>query len=98
MAMGGLWESWTSPEGEIVRTLCIVTTAPNEVMVPIHDRMPVILRRQDWPAWLSPDGDPKRVAAMIGPAAADLMEAWPVSRRVSNAREEGAALIERVAV
>jgi putative SOS response-associated peptidase YedK len=95
MAMGGLWESWTNPEGEIIRTFCIITTGPNEVMAPIHDRMPVILKREDWPAWLSPDGDQKRVAGMIGPAPAELMEAWPVSRRVSNAREEDASLIAK---
>ena len=94
MAMGGLWESWTNPDGEIVRTFCVITTGPNDVMKPIHDRMPVILRREDWPAWLSPDGDSKRVAAMIGPAPAEAMEAWRVSRKVSSAREEGAELIE----
>lgn len=94
MAMGGLWESWTNPDGEIVRTFCVITTGPNDVMRPIHDRMPVILRREDWPGWLSSDGDPKRVAAMIGPAPAEAMEAWRVSRKVSSAREEAAELIE----
>jgi len=96
MAMGGLWESWTNADGEIIRTFCVITTGPNEVMTPIHDRMPVLLRREDWPAWLSPHGDQSRVAQMIGPADAGLMEAWRVSRKVSNAREEGAELIERL--
>lgn len=97
MAMGGLWESWTDPaSGEITRTFCIVTTGPNGVMAPIHERMPVLLRQEDWPAWLSPDGDLKRIAPMIGPAATELIEAWPVSRRVSNAREDDAELMEPI--
>ena len=96
MAMGGLWESWKNPAGELIRTFCVVTTGPNAVMAPIHDRMPVILQRDDWPAWLSPEGDGARVAAMVGPAAAELMEAWPVSRRVSNAREDEASFVEKL--
>lgn len=96
MAMGGLWESWTDPaSGEIIRTFCIVTVGPNDVMSPIHDRMPVILKREDWPAWFSPEADMMKVAGMVGPASAETMEAWPVSRRVSRATEEEAALIER---
>jgi putative SOS response-associated peptidase YedK len=93
MAMGGLWESWTNPEGEIIRTFCVITTGPNAVMAPIHDRMPVILRRADWAAWLAPDSSPEVVAPLIAAAPADTMEAWPVTRKVSNAREEGAELM-----
>lgn len=52
LSIAGLWESWRSPEGEILRTTCIITTGPNAVMTPIHDRMPVILRPEDWRAWL----------------------------------------------
>ena len=52
LGMGGLWESWTSPEGEIVRTFCLVTTAANELMRPIHDRMPVIIPAEKQSLWL----------------------------------------------
>lgn len=94
MAFGGLWESWIAPaNGEIVRTFCIVTVGPNAVMAPIHDRMPVILKREDWPEWLSPDADAERVSEMVTPASDGMMEGWKVSRRVSRASEEGPELI-----
>lgn len=95
MAMGGLWESWTDPaSGEIVRTFCVMTTAANEIMVPIHDRMPVILRPDAWAAWLSPATGLEEIAVMTAPASAAEMQAWMVSRKVSNVREEGAEMIE----
>jgi putative SOS response-associated peptidase YedK len=91
MAMGGLWESWIDPADEIVRTFCVVTTSANEVMQPIHERMPVIISASNWATWLNPKvGD---VGAMLAPSDAAAMEAWPVSRRVSRASEEGEELI-----
>lgn len=96
MGMAGLWENWTAPDGNILRTFCVITTSANEVMAPIHDRMPVILPKTVWDKWLSPDTDLAIIAAMIKPLESDLMEAWPVSRKVSSGREEGPDLIERV--
>ena len=94
MAMGGLWESWTNPEGEIVRTFCVITTSPNEVMRPIHERMPVIIPKPAWTTWLNPRfDDAGAIASLLAPYDASLMEARPVSRRVSNAREQGPELI-----
>jgi putative SOS response-associated peptidase YedK len=46
-SMAGLWESWTSPEGEEVKSCTIITTEPNELMIDIHNRMPMILSRED---------------------------------------------------
>jgi putative SOS response-associated peptidase YedK len=91
LAMGGIWESWTSTEGEILRTFSIITTQANEVMAPIHDRMPLIISPEQWSRWLSPDV--VEVAQLLEPYRSDAMEAWPVTRKVSNAREEGAELI-----
>lgn len=94
MAMGGLWESWTDKEtGEITRTFCIITTTPNAVMASIHDRMPVILPPDCWDAWLSPVSELLQINPLIVPADPARMEAWPVSRKVSSGREEGANLI-----
>ncbi len=94
MAMGGLWECWTSPEGETLRTFCIITTAANEVMAPIHDRMPVLLARDDWGRWLDPESKQEDISPLVCPAPAATIEVRPVSRKVSNAREDGPELIE----
>ena len=53
MAMAGLWESWKAPDETILRTVCIITTDANAIMQPIHDRMPVIIAKQDWRDWLA---------------------------------------------
>jgi putative SOS response-associated peptidase YedK len=52
MAMAGLWDSWRSPAGERLRSFAIVTTVANELLAPVHDRMPVILGPENWPLWL----------------------------------------------
>jgi putative SOS response-associated peptidase YedK len=91
-AMAGLWESWTDPDGKILRTCCVITTAPNDVMVPIHDRMPVIIAPEDWPRWLS--GPAEDVQALIRPYQPEAMTAWPVGRRVNKSAENDAALTE----
>lgn len=93
MAMGGLWESWKDPSGEIVRTFCVVTTEANQIMAPIHDRMPVLIGAKSWSRWLDPSIPGSALAGMLNPFPAELMEAWKVSRRVSNARDEGEELI-----
>lgn len=93
MAMGGIWEPWKAPDGSILRTVCIITTTPNEVMAPIHDRMPVIIEPDNWQAWLAaPVG---AVMPMLSPIPAAPMQAWPVSLRVSKTRDDDEGLIDR---
>lgn len=96
MAMGGLWESWKTPDGNILRTVCVVTTSPNAVMEPIHDRMPVIVTPENWPSWLS--GTPDDVQSMVASCAPGLMVAWPVSKRVSKTQEDDASLVEQIEI
>jgi putative SOS response-associated peptidase YedK len=95
-AIGGLWESWRAPDGNILRTVCVVTTSPNTVMEPIHDRMPVIVAPENWQSWLS--GMPEDVAGMVAPYRDGELQAWPVSRRVSKTQDDDAGLIEPIAV
>lgn len=95
LAMGGLWESWRRPDGEILRTACIITTGPNDIMEPIHDRMPVILRTEVWQAWL--EAPVEDIQSLVFPYDADAMQAWQVDRRVSRTVDDDAGLIELIA-
>lgn len=54
MGFAGLWENWKDPDGRWIRTFVIVTGPPNELVAPIHNRMPVVLRPRDYGLWLKP--------------------------------------------
>lgn len=93
-ALGGVWESWRGPDGDILRTCCLITTGPNEIMLPVHDRMPVIVEPENYEAWLTED--PVDALALVKPLAADTMQTWEVGRRVNRSGEEGADLVSPV--
>lgn len=81
----GLWESWTSPEGEEVRTCTIITTEANELLKIIHDRMPVILTREDEAIRLDPSiQDPASLLPLLKPYQSEDIEFYPVSTWVNN--------------
>ena len=91
MAFAALWESWRAPDAELLRTFTIVTTTANPFLAPIHNRMPVIIEQADWPAWLGEaPGDP---AALMRPAAEDMLNVWRVSGRVNNVRNNDPDLL-----
>ena len=94
MAMAGLWESWTAPDGSILRTACIVTTSANALMAPIHDRMPVIISPENWKDWLAEPVEKIEGLVVSYPDAE--MQAWPVSRRVSKTVDDDRGLIEQL--
>jgi putative SOS response-associated peptidase YedK len=96
MAMGGLWESWKTPDGSLLRTVCIVTVGPNAVMELIHDRMPVIVPPERWQDWLA--APVEEIQSLVVPCEAEVLQAWPVSRRVSKTAEDDAGLIESESV
>ena len=95
-AMAGLWESWRAPEGPPLETFTILTPDPNEVTEPFHNRMPVILEPKDYDRWLE-HGDPARPPVdLFRPYPAERMQAWPVSDRVGNVRNNDPTLLEPV--
>ena len=92
-ALAGVSAVWNGPQGP-VRTVCLITTEPNELMRGIHERMPVIVARDDYGAWLDPGNqDAGKLKAFIRSFPAERMEAYAVDKAVSNARNEGAQLI-----
>lgn len=94
-AFAGLLAVWRPPEGEPLVTACIITTGPNKVMEPIHDRMPVILQPEQYDFWLDPGNqDKEALQDLIRPAAPALMSAYPVSPSINSGRVEGAECIE----
>jgi putative SOS response-associated peptidase YedK len=95
MTLAGLWERWKAPGGEIVRSFTIVTTAANDTLRPLHDRMPVILDAADFPAWLGEtDAAPAALAGLLRPYRADGVRYRAVSQAVNNVRNDDASLLE----
>jgi len=87
MAVAGLWETWRSQVGERVRSFATVTTTPNELLAPLHDRMPVILAPESWPTWLGArSADVRQLKSLLKPYPAEDMAIWPVDKRVGNVK------------
>jgi putative SOS response-associated peptidase YedK len=95
LALAGLWSGWRDPDTEqILRTFAIVTAGPNDVMRPIHDRMPVVVPESAWDRWLDPTlADPAELQGLLVPADEAWLEAYPVSRRVNDVRNDGPDLL-----
>ena len=92
-ALAGLWERWEkAPDGKVLETCTIITTAANLFLRPIHHRMPVILDAAGHDAWLDARTPPDAVPAFLGPYDG-VMEAQAVGSRVNNPRNDDAACI-----
>ncbi|MDP9408922.1 MAG: SOS response-associated peptidase [Actinomycetota bacterium] len=94
-AFAGLWESWTK-DGEI-RSCAILTTAANEVVAGIHDRMPVILPSRHYEAWLDPEAERDELNDLLVPYPGDDLETYPVSRFVNSPGNDDPRCIEPAA-
>ncbi len=96
----GLWEVWQPAEGEGILSYTIVTTVPNGVMEPIHDRMPVILDQEQAGKWLDPGVEAKELVAtlqgMLNPCPNEWIEAWETVKHPSSYHGEG--LMERALI
>ena len=86
LPVAGLWSSWNDPEtDERVLTCTILTTSPNDLLSSIHDRMPVVLPRDQWASWLNPDNnDTDALQQLMVPYPAALMAEHPVSTLVNK--------------
>jgi putative SOS response-associated peptidase YedK len=91
----GLYDEWTAPDGSPLRSCTIITTEANEVVRPVHERMPVILLRDDEAAYLNPRvTDAEAIVPLLSPYPAERMTATAVSLRVNRAMTDDPSLIE----
>ncbi len=96
-AFAGLWEIWQSDDGSEIRSCTIITTRPNELVKPLHNRMPVILQEQAYELWLDPAEVPaKDLNPLLGPYPLDGLEAYPVSTQVNSPANNNPELIQPI--
>jgi len=94
-AFAGLWDVWRKPDGKRVESFTIITTEPNELIEPIHNRMPVILRPEDEEQWLDGSRTPfVKAKSLLKPYPDELMEAHDVSPIVNSAKYDGPECIQ----
>ncbi len=97
MAFGGLMETYAEPGGSEIDTGAILTTAANSAIAAIHDRMPVIIRPEDFARWLDcRTSEPRDVADLMAPVPPDYLEAIPISDKVNKVANVGPELLEPV--
>jgi putative SOS response-associated peptidase YedK len=96
-AFAGLWEIWKSPDGSEIRSCTIITTQPNSLLLPIHNRMPVILPPETYQIWLAAeDRQPDQLNHLLVPYPSTEMVAFPVSRKVNSPQLDSPDLINPV--
>src|SRR5687767_5746470 len=94
-AFAGVWERWRGEKDDApLDTYTIITTTPNDVMKPLHNRMPVILDQADYEKWLDPATKPDEAKELLRPAPNDVLEAYPVSTSVNKPKNNGPELID----
>jgi putative SOS response-associated peptidase YedK len=82
-AMAGIWDSWYNEEGEELRSFSIITTIANEIVAPIHHRMPVLLGNTESRIWLSDTGEAD-LTSLLQPFPSEKMKAYPISKLVNS--------------
>jgi putative SOS response-associated peptidase YedK len=96
-AFAGLWEFWRSPEGLEIRSCTILTCDANDLVRPVHPRMPVMLSGDDLWAWLSSDLKPDELQSLLRSYPPELMMAYPVSLQVNRPDPDSPELIKPLA-
>ena len=93
--IAGLWEHWESEEGSVIESCTLLTTTPNDLIRPLHNRMPVILHPRDYELWLDVEvEDQARLQPLLKPFPSGEMEAYPVSRFVNKPQNDDPRCVE----
>ncbi len=96
-AFAGIWDQAKDKDGKSVDAFAILTTQPNELMTPIHDRMPVIIEPAAYKTWLNPDESSDALKELLHPAPEGRLTAFPISTHVNNPDNDDAACIKPLA-
>jgi putative SOS response-associated peptidase YedK len=101
IALAGLWAGWKDEDsGEVIRSFTIVTASANDMMTPVHDRMPVMIPEEAWDRWLDPSRTQGEalgeLKGLLVPSEEGWLEMYPVSRRVNDVRNDGPDLVEPI--
>jgi putative SOS response-associated peptidase YedK len=91
--IAGIWENWNDPAGEWQRTFAIITVPSNELVGQIHDRMPAILRPEQYDRWL---GDDPNAGDLLQSYPTELMRMWPISTRVNKPENDDPSILDPI--
>jgi len=91
-AFAGLWDAWKDSQGQWLQSFSIVTTEANELMAPVHNRMPVILQRRDYARWLDRE-DPQPPVDLLRPYDSHKMKSAPCNKQVGNVKNNGPEML-----
>ncbi len=96
-ALAGLWDRWDKGEGDSIETFAILTTEPNELLAPVHNRMPVVLAPKEVGTWLDPTiEDPAKLTPLLDAFPAGEMEGYAVSTFVNSPGNDSPRCIEPI--
>ena len=97
-AFAGLWEHWDGPDGQVIESCTLITTVPNDLVRPVHNRMPVILPPDQYELWLDPTmREVKVLESLLQPYPEEAMKAYPVSQLVNIPANDDPQCIEPLA-
>jgi putative SOS response-associated peptidase YedK len=96
VTFAGLWDTWKQPDGKVLRTYTIITTDANDLIQPIHNRMPVMLSHDDALKWLNVEDEIAHALALLKPYPSEKMEGYDVSLLVNNPRNDSPERIKPI--
>jgi len=96
LTFAGIWDTWRDRDAAKVRSCAIITTAPNELVRELHDRMPVILSEDHYEQWVDRTTNPVELMRVLTPFPAEAMTMYQVSQNVNSIESDVAGLIEPV--
>jgi len=95
IVFAGLWERWKPPQNELIESYSIITTNSNDLIRPLHDRMPVILEPKSFEKWLEPDASPDELNSLLKPCSPELLRIYRVSSHVNSPKNDDAQCIQQ---